>query len=37
MYLSNPFTSFAFGDLFDTVLPDFVLAFTFFCTFLKDA
>lgn len=30
MYLSNPFTTFAFGDLFDSVLPDFVLAFAFF-------
>ena len=27
---SNPLTHFAFGDLFDTVLPDFVLAFAFF-------
>ena len=30
MYLSNPFTSFAFGDIFNTVLPDFILAFAFF-------
>lgn len=30
MLLLNPFTSFALGDLFDTVLPDFVLAFAFF-------
>ncbi len=30
MSLSNPFTGFAFGELFDTVLPDFVLAFAFF-------
>lgn len=27
---SNPFSDFAFGRLFETVLPDFVLAFTFF-------
>lgn len=30
MSLPYPFSSFALGDLFDTVLPDFVLAFTFF-------
>jgi hypothetical protein len=30
MSLPYPFSSFAFGDLFDTVLPDFVLAFAFF-------
>jgi len=30
MPLPNPFASFALGDLFDTVLPDFVLAFAFF-------
>lgn len=30
MAFANPFSSFAFGDLFDTVLPDFVLAFAFF-------
>ncbi|MDM8004580.1 MAG: hypothetical protein QUV05_00280 [Phycisphaerae bacterium] len=30
MPLPNPFRYFAFGDLFNTVLPDFVLAFAFF-------
>jgi hypothetical protein len=30
MSLANPFDTFAFGDLFDTILPDFVLAFAFF-------
>ena len=30
MFLSNPFANFAFGEIFDTVLPDFVLSFTFF-------
>ncbi len=30
MAFANPFSSFAFGELFDTVLPDFVLAFAFF-------
>ncbi|GMU20501.1 MAG: hypothetical protein AMXMBFR13_05980 [Phycisphaerae bacterium] len=30
MFLSNPFQQFALGDLFDTVLPDLVLAFAFF-------
>lgn len=30
MFLPNPFRYFAFGDLFNTVLPDFVLAFAFF-------
>ena len=30
MFLSNPFASFAFGDIFNTVLPDFILSFTFF-------
>lgn len=30
MPLSNPFSTFAFGEIFDTVLPDFVLAFAFF-------
>lgn len=30
MSLYNPFTHFAYGELFDTVLPDFVLAFAFF-------
>jgi len=30
MIYANPFLDFAWGELFDTVLPDFVLAFTFF-------
>jgi hypothetical protein len=30
MSFGNPFSSFAFGEIFDSVLPDFVLAFTFF-------
>ncbi len=30
MSYANPFLDFAWGELFDTVLPDFVLAFTFF-------
>jgi hypothetical protein len=30
MSLANPFDHFAFGELFDTILPDFVLAFAFF-------
>lgn len=30
MTFSNPFSRFAFGNLFDSILPDFVLAFTFF-------
>ena len=30
MYFSNPFANFAFGEIFDTVLPDFLLSFTFF-------
>jgi len=30
MPLPNPFHHFALGDIFDTVLPDFALAFTFF-------
>ncbi len=30
MAFANPFSSFAFGEIFDTVLPDFVLAFAFF-------
>jgi hypothetical protein len=30
MSLENPFQELAFGELFDTLLPDFVLAFTFF-------
>ena len=34
MPLSNPFHHFALGDLFDTVLPDFVLAFAFFTSLI---
>ena len=30
MSFGNPFSNFAFGEIFDSVLPDFVLAFTFF-------
>lgn len=30
MNFGNPFSGFAFGDLFDSILPDFVLGFTFF-------
>jgi hypothetical protein len=30
MSLSNPFSNFAFGKIFESALPDFVLAFTFF-------
>jgi len=30
MPLSNPFRYLLFGDVFDTILPDFILAFTFF-------